>query len=133
MPIALTPHETWRFQLSDDYKDGKPDPNGTWWTLRSLPAFIEAQIQDLIRFELKESGQLIHANRGTIERLVLEHGVVSVENWKDEKGNDIVIRRVTSAGGKDIADLAFLDRLAPRHRVELANAISARQKVDALD
>jgi len=133
MPIALTPHETWRFQLQDDYKDGKPDPNGTWWVLRSIPAYIEAQVQDLIRFELTGDGQLVHANRGTIERLVLEHGVVSVENWKDEKSNDITIRRTTSSGGKDVAHLEFLDRLAARHRVELANAISARQKVDGLD
>lgn len=133
MPIALTPHETWRFQLQDDYKDSKPDPNGTWWVLRALPAFIEAQVQDLIRFELTGEGQLVHANRGTIERLVLEHGVVSVENWRDEKGNEISIRRRTSAGGKDVADLDFLDRLSSRHRVELANAISARVKVDALD
>jgi hypothetical protein len=132
MPIALTPHETWRFQLSDDYKDGKPDPNGTWWNLRSIPAFVEAQIQDLIRFELKEAGQLIHANRGTIERLVLEHGVVSVENWRDENGSDIVVRR-TTVNGKEVAHLDFLDRLSSRHRVELANAISSRQKVDALD
>lgn len=133
MPIALTPHETWKFQLQDDYKDGKPDPNGTWWGLRALPAYIEAQVQDLIRFELTVEGQLIHANRGTIERLVLEHGVVSVENWKDEKGNDITIRRATSSGGKDVAGLDFLDRLSARHRVELANAISSRQKVDGLD
>lgn len=133
MPIALTPHETWRFQIQDDYKDGKPDPNGTWWTLRALPAFIEAQVQDLIRFELTGDGQLVHANRGTIERLVLEHGVVSVENWRDEKGNEIAIRRRTSAGGKDVADLDFLDRLSSRHRVELSNAISGRVKVDALD
>lgn len=141
MPIAITPNETWRFQLEDDYlekperdpsgkvtKPGKPDPNGTWWKLRALPAWVHAQVQDLIQFELRSDGQLVHANRGTIMRLVLEHGVAGVEQWKDAQGHDVPFRMRT-ANGRDVADLSFLDYLKPAHQVELSNAVELRQKV----
>lgn len=133
MPIALTPNETWRYQLIDDRLPNKlPNPAGTWWKLRSLPAWVRTQIQDLISFEVKGGAQLIHSNRGQVIQLILEHGVVGVENWKDAKGADVTIRMRTE-NGRDVAVLDFLDRLDPAHQVELANAVEARTKVEGAD
>lgn len=130
-PIALTPNETWEYQLQDDYlekpelapdgtvvRKGKTDPNGTWWTLGAIPAHIQQQIQDAIVWE---GESLIHANRGTVMRLLLEHGVRGVRNWRDADGRDVVIHRRT-VNGREVADLTFLDRISVAHRTELANA-----------
>jgi hypothetical protein len=133
MPTALTPHETWRFQLEDDHlpaespgAERKPDPAGTWWILRSIPAAVQAQIQNEIKWKDAGDGTVMCPNRGTVMRLLIEHGVMGVENWKDADGQPVTIARVQ---GRDVADLRFLDRLAVHHRTELANAIDSRQKV----
>ena len=133
MPIALIPQETWKYQLVDDRmkdadgrrtRDSKLDPNGTIWTLRAIPASVHAHIED----EINLTGDGICPNRGTVKRLLLEHGVEAVENWKDADGRDIALRKRT-VSGRDVVDLEFLDRLTLEHRVELANAIEAREKV----
>lgn len=134
MPIAITPHETWRYQLEDDRLrapdggPGKPDPNGTWWHMRALPAWLEAQITDLIHFSIGENVQLVHPNRGTIERLLLTHGIMRVENWKTADGRDVPFKLKTE-NGREVADPAFLEYISQKHRAELANAASTRQKV----
>ena len=133
MPLALTPHETWKYQLiSDRIPDGdgrrtktsKLNPDGPIWTLRSIPAGVHARITDAI--ELAEGS--ICLNRGTVALMLLEHGVESVENWTDEKGNTITLRKRT-VGGREVVDLEFLDRMTPDDRVELANAVENREKV----
>lgn len=138
MPLALIPHEQWKYQLVSDRlpdldgrrtKESKLDPNGTIWTLRSIPASVHAQIADALRFAgLAE----VCPNRGTVTRLLLEHGVDSVENWTDEKGHSISLRK-RKVGDRDVVDLEFLDRLSVAHRVELANAIDDREKVTAIE
>lgn len=139
MPLALTPHETWKYQLIDDRlpdpdgrrtRESKLDPNGTTWTLRSIPASVQAQISDAIRFAAG-SGEVC-PNRGTIMRLQLEHGVESVENWADEKGATMTLRKRT-VSGREVVDLEFLDRMTVEHRVELSNAIENREKVTAAE
>lgn len=125
MPVALTPHETWDFQLEDDRKDGKLDLSNTVWTLRAIPAWVDAQITDAIKLErTKDGGDVIHRNGGTIERLVLEHGVTGVRNWKDAEGREVTIKP---------RDLSWLDRLAPKHRIELGNAVYGRHKLTSED
>lgn len=142
MPIAVTPNETWKYQLEDDYlekperapdgtitKKGKTNPNGTWWRLKALPAHIEQQITDAIEFEFSEGEtRLVHANRGTVQRLILQHGVDGVENWRDAQGRDVPIKK-TTLNGRDVADLGFIEYLRQDHRAELASAIEQRLRV----
>ncbi len=142
MPIALTPNETWEYQLDDDYlerplrdesrkviRPGKPNPDVAWWTMRALPAAIQQRIVDAVLWDVSGGKEILHANRGTTQRMVLEHCVVSVRNWKDEKGQEIQIK-MTKQG---TADLAFLDYLTPAHRAELASAGDSRWKVSVSD
>lgn len=142
MPIALTPHETWEYQLEEDcaekperapdgtlVKKGRPDPEGTWWPLRSVPAHVAAQIADSLELGTKNGEQVYHLNAGTVDRLYLEHGIAGApRNWKDAKGRDVPFRMRT-VNGREVADLAFLDYLEPRHRSELARAVASRTKV----
>lgn len=142
MPTALTPHETWEFQLEDDYaekperapdgtvvKKGRPDPEGTWWPLRAIPAHVAAQIADALTMGSKDGESYYHLNAGTVDRLYLEHGVAGPpRNWKQANGQDVPFRMRT-VNGRDVPDLAFLDYLEPRHRSELARAIASRTKV----
>lgn len=118
MPIALTPNETWKFQLIDDRKE----PGSTVWTLRAIPAWVDAEIANKIGFERRSDGtEIVHRNAGDVDRLILEHGVVGWENWRDANGQDVPPPKK--------GDLSWLDRLAPKHRTELANAIYFRHKL----
>jgi hypothetical protein len=142
MPIALTPGEVWTYQLIDDRKpdpDGtrtqksKLDPNGTKWRCRALSAADERELNDAIVFELDGDAQLYHANRGTTNALVLERGVVGVENFKTSDGRDVPFRLKKLANGREVADLSFLDFLQAKHVTELAMAIEARMRVSEDD
>lgn len=133
MPLALTPYETWKYQLVEDRlpgpdgsrtKDSKLDKAKTIWGMRSVPAKVHAMVTDAI--ELAEGS--ICLNRGTVMRLLLEHGIDSVENWYDEKGNTITLKKRT-VDGREVVDLEFLDRLTPEQRAELSNAVERREKV----
>lgn len=141
MPIAITPNETWRFQLEDDFlllQEGKlkryPDPNGTWWTLGSLPASVEASIRDVVELHSDDNGAFINTNPGTVERRILENGVKGVEGFRTAAGHDVAIR-MRKVGTREIADLDFLDYLKPHHRKQIADAIYLRTKttLDELD
>lgn len=140
MPIALTPNETWRFQLPEDYlpvaageTERKPDPLGTWWILRALPSEVWAQIEDAMKMQTDPAGggDFLCGNSGTINRLALQYGVVGVENWKDANGRDVPFK-LRTLNGREVADLAFLDYMMPKHWHRLARAVIDRQKV-ALD
>jgi hypothetical protein len=128
MPIALTPNETWKYQLEDDRKNGKLDPKGTLWTLRPITGAVQRQIQDLIQFEFSENKQLVLANRGRVLELLLAHGVCAVENWADAAGKPISVE-LQKVNGCEVANIAFADRLLPQHQTELGNAIDNRTKV----
>lgn len=142
MPIAVTPNETWDFQLEEDYlvkperdpktgvitKRGRTNPEGTWFTLRALPSWVEAQVSDAIEFELTDDGQLVHQNRGTITRMQLQHGVVGIRNFREADGKDVPFKMETM-NGREVAQLGFMEYLTISQRVELANAIALRQKV----
>ena len=104
-------------------------PTGTKFRLRALTAADESEVSDLILFEANDGGQIIHANPGTTNMLVLERGVVGFENFKHADGRDVPFRLRKLANGREVADLSFVEHLAHKHVVELAQAISARTKL----
>jgi len=145
MPIALTPDETWKFQLEDDYlekpelddkgnvvKKGKPDPAGTWWTLQALPAYIETRIQNMLEGEIGKDGKtVVRYNRCDVDELILVNGIASVENWKTATGSDVPLKRRKEANGRMVLEQSVLNFIAHKHRLQLANAITERTKVSA--
>lgn len=142
MPIALTPGETWTYQLIDDRKpnpdgtrtkDSKLDPNGTKWKCRALSAADEREITDGLGFSQGDDALIYHANRGTTNMLVLERGIVGIENFKTADGRDVPFKLKKLANGREVADIGFLDYLDRKHIMELALVIEARTKVSEDD
>ena len=142
MPIALTPGEVWTYQLIDDRKpntDGtrneksKLDPNGTKFRCRALSAADEREISDAIAFSIDDKQQLYHVNRGSTNMLVLERGVVGIENFKTADGRDVPFKKLKLGNGREVADTSFADCLERRHVLELTLAIESRTKVPESD
>lgn len=112
MPIALTPEETFEYQLLEDRKDGKENPDGTFFKLRGLTPLEEAEIGDRF-FTYRGDGTVESVNFGTSGYKRLMKSLVGWRNFNDKAGNPVAF------GPKADENLA---RLTQRQRGELTRA-----------
>lgn len=111
MPIALSPRETFEYQLIDDRqpatKEGGErltDPAKTIFIFRPLTLDEDAEVQDAA---LNSAGDLRY---GTFWLVRLRRGLKGWRNFADAAGKPIEF------------SLANLERLSIKHRIELAEA-----------
>lgn len=141
MPIALSPEETWEYQLVSDRRttaDGKleTDPDGTFFLCGYLTPRDVADIQDRVaKYELGalNGTQVMELNVGTRVLIVCERGLRGWRNFRDKDGNDVPFptRRIS---GREVCDVQkALAYLSTQHRAELAQAIDARQEASTSD
>lgn len=110
MPIALTPAETFEYQLKcDRLPDGSVNPDATVFVFKPLTVQGEAQIQNR-SFVISAAGQLEQFNLGSNILARLEFGLKGWRNFKDAAGVDVPF------------SIDALSRLSPAHRTELSDA-----------
>jgi hypothetical protein len=132
MPVALTPDETWDFQLIEDRKpDGTLDPSKTIFQCGALTPQDDADILDT-EFAISRgttgAGQLEQYRFGTRNLLACLRGLRGWRNFTDASGALIPFKTI-AMGQRMLCDPANLAFLSLAHRTELALAIVARSKV----
>lgn len=110
MPIALTPAETFEYQLKcDRLPDGGVNPDATVFVLKPLSIQAEAQIQNR-SFLIGPGGTFEQFNLGSNILARLEFGLKGWRNFKDAAGVEVPF------------SIAALERLSAAHRTELSDA-----------
>lgn len=125
MPIALDPKATFDYVLEDDRS--QPEGEQTLFTLRGLTVAQEARVADNMIASIPGQEELSFRS-GTHQLTVLRYGLRGWANFKDAGGDDVVFR--TENGSPRHVTDACLDRLLPKHRTELVNAVLERGSVD---
>lgn len=121
MPIALDPKATFEYVLEDDRK--LPVEERTVFKLRGLTVAEEARVADSMISSVPGQDELSFRS-GTHQLTVLRFGLRGWSNFKDSSGSDVEFE-LTSRHPRHITDEA-LDRLLPKYRIELVNAIMER-------
>jgi hypothetical protein len=124
MPIALDPKATFEYILEDDRKI--PEEDRTVFKLRGLTVSEEARVADSMISSVPGQDEL-SIRSGTHQLTVLRYGLRGWSNFKDSSGNEIPFE-VSSRHPRHVTDEA-LDRLSPKHRQELVNAVMERGEV----
>lgn len=124
MPIALDPKATFDYVLMDDRS--LPQEEQTVFQLRGLTVAEEARVADSMISSVPGQDEL-SIRSGTHQLTVLRFGLRGWSNFKDSSGSDIHFS-VEQRHPRHVTDEA-LDRLAPKHRQELVNAIMERGEV----
>lgn len=123
-PIALDPKSTFTYVLTDDR--GLPESGQTRFELRGLTVSEEAAVSDSMI--LAQSGMdELSFRAGTHQLTVLRKGLRGWDNFKDSEGEDILFDR--QKGHPTCVTDECLDRLLPKHRQEIMNAILERGSV----
>lgn len=136
MPIAITPATTWDWQLEEDRaEDGSIDEAKTVFILGALTAAQEAKVEDM-------GGELVYdqANptagevvgrirRGSSTLEILRYGLRGWRNFYTEEGSDVKWEN----GGSGTCKASCMDYISSEHRVQIANAITERQRVTPLE
>jgi hypothetical protein len=126
MPIALDPKSTFPYVLLEDRS--LPEDQQTIFQLRGLTVAEEAQVSDSML--LAHSGTDEVAFRaGTQQLTVLRFGLRGWENFRTAEGEEVPFES-TKGHPKHVTD-ACLDRLMPKHRQELMNAVMDRGEIKA--
>ena len=121
MPIALTPGESFEFQLVDDRTDKVAiNPSGTFFILGALTPQDEAELQDR-QFSWSSTGELTGYNIGSDQHARLQRAIRGVKNFVDMHGKPIPFEPVM-VNGRGRCSEEFLARLSPKHRGEIARA-----------
>jgi hypothetical protein len=124
MPIALDPKATFEYILEDDRK--LPEEDRTVFKLRGLTVSEEARVADSMISSVPGQEELSFRS-GTHQLTVLRFGLRGWSNFKDSEGNEVPFE-LNSRHPRHITDEA-LDRLLPKYRTELVNAIMERGTV----
>ena len=124
MPIALDPKQTFSFVLKDDLD--LPEDQRTTFTLRGLTVSEEAMVTDSM-IAATSSADEFSLRTGTHQLTVLRLGLKGWTNFNDAEGKPVAFE-VAKGHPKHVTDDA-LDRILPRHRQEIANAILERGTV----
>ena len=121
MPIALDPKSTFPYVLKDDRE--LPEAEQTVFELRGLTVSEEAAVSDSMILAHGGTDELSF-RAGTHQLTILRMGL---RRWSNFAGNDgkPVPFEVGKGYPRSVTD-ECLDRLLPRHRQELANAILER-------
>jgi hypothetical protein len=124
MPIALDPKQTFEFTLKDDLE--LPEDQRTTFLLRGLTVAEEATVTDSM-IAATSSADEFSLRTGTHQLTVLRLGLKGWSNFNDSEGQAVPFE-VSKGHPKHITD-ASLDRILPRHRQEITNAILERGTV----
>jgi hypothetical protein len=125
MPIALDPKATFEYVLEDD--QSLPKEEQTVFTLRGLTVAEEARVADSMIAGLPGQDELSFRS-GTHQLTVLRFGLRGWTGFNDAEGTPVEFSRTTTHP-KQVKDIS-LDRLIPKHRTELVNAILERGSVN---
>lgn len=121
MAIAINPKQTVPYVLKAD-RELSPEKQTTWH-FRALTLDEVAQVRDSILSQNYDTNETIYRG-GRAELMTLRWGLKSVDNFADDKG-----QKVDVAVENGMVTDAFLERITPRDRMELAQAIAARGHV----
>ena len=124
MPIALDPKATFEYVLEDDRKL-KPEEQTTF-TLRGLTVGEEAKVADSMISSIPGAEELSFRS-GTHQLTVLRYGLRGWSNFGTSDGKQVLFES-TKSNPRHVTD-DCLDRLLPKHRTELVNAILERGSV----
>lgn len=124
MATAVDPSAVYTYVLKEDRE--LPREEQTKFKLRSLSAGEQAKVKDSTAGWENETGRM-QMNSGTVELMALRFGLVGWEGFRDASGNEVEFdgtkRKVNGVSIMQPSDAA-LSRLAPRHRMELAEQIT---------
>jgi len=124
MPIALDPKSTFPYVLEDDR--AMPEEDQTVFDLRGLTVAEEAAVSDSMILAHGGMDELSF-RAGTHQLTVLRKGLRGWANFKGADGEAIPFKQ--SRGHPGCVTDESLDRLLPRHRQELSNAILERGSI----
>lgn len=124
MPIALDPKATFEYVLEDDRS--LPEDEHTVFTLRGLTVAEEAKVADSMISSIPGQEELAFRS-GTHQLTVLRHGLRGWRGFRKADGSSVAFE-TTSGNPKSVTDTC-LDRLLPKYRTELVNAILERGSV----
>jgi len=125
MPIALDPKATFEYVLEDD--QSLPPEEQTVFTLRGLTVAEEARVADSMISGLPGQDELSFRS-GTHQLTVLRYGLRGWTGFLDSEGKSVQFE--TSNGSPRQVKDASLDRILPKYRTELVNAILERGSVN---
>jgi hypothetical protein len=128
--IAIDPQSTFSFVSS--IQDGASEEDIVTFELKHLSAREESFLEDKLG-HIRDGD--FHINLGSQNRLALDIGLVEVHNFKDNKGNTVVVERKKEKvhiGFYPLKD-EFLDRIPKVVRNEIAQAIMAGNKLEDQD
>ena len=121
MAIAVDPRATFSYVLECDRE--LPQEQQTTWELRGLTALEEAKIADDLVRQGVADGEVRYSS-GSRVLTILRYGLRGVRGFFDASGAEVPFEE-TKGHPRQVAD-AFLDKLQPAWRIELANAITER-------
>lgn len=125
MPIALDPKATFEYVLEDD--QSLPSEEQTVFTLRGLTVAEEARVADSMISGLPGQDELSFRS-GTHQLTVLRYGLRGWTGFLDSEGKSVQFE--TSNGSPRQVKDSSLDRILPKYRTELVNAILERGSVN---
>lgn len=121
MPIALDPKSTFPYVLEDD-RESAADAQ-TVFNLRGLTVAEEASVSDSMILATAGADELSF-RAGTHQLTVLRHGLRGWSNFHDAEGKPVPFD-LQKGHPRHVTD-ECLDRLLPKYRQELTNAILER-------
>ena len=125
MPIALDPKATFEYVLEDDR--ALPPEEQTVFNLRGLTVAEEARVADSMISGLPGQDELSFRS-GTHQLTVLRYGLRGWTGFLDSEGKPVQFE--TSNGSPRQVKDASLDRILPKYRTEIVNAILERGSVN---
>lgn len=123
--IAINPKQTVPYVLESERK--LPPEKQTTWHFRALTLDEQATIRDMMLARSAEDGA-IYVRNGTAELTTLRLGLEKVDNFVDETGAKVEIKKENGLVPDD-----FLERISPRDRSELSRAIANRGHVTSAE
>lgn len=125
MPVATSPDHEWEYVLREERGTDSP----TVFILGVLSATAEAAIEDaLVQVHADRS---MSAQTGTQTANILRAGLRGWRNFRDARGTDVPFptSKGRMLGGRATVTDEGLTMLAPKHRKELAEAITERNEL----
>lgn len=126
MPIAFDPTRPWEYILKEDRGTEKP----TRFHLIALDVGDEAALQDRL-VAVDGATKTTRVATGSHALEILRAGLVGWDDFFDAGGNAVPfdVDKSRRMRGRDPVSDASLKRLSPKHRTELADAITERNTI----
>jgi hypothetical protein len=138
MAVAVDPDRVYEYVLKADrhLADGTPNPKPTVWKFRTLRSKVRSRIEDqLASASTGPDGKVtgVHVHSGSAALAYLKEGLLGVENFFDENGNEIAFETEPNGKGKGANRFLptddFLDRIHEDDQAELSKAIQLGNKL----